>query len=147
MKFETLLPWFMPKHGACDNECMGYNAILLFTKDINMFDSLIFFAEGGAPQEGAGGMLWLYMIPAALIIMWFLMVSPQKKQEERLRKMLNDLEKNDKVMTVGGLIGTVHAIDKEQNEIVLKVDDANNTKIRFHLTAVSTVFPKEVSKK
>ena len=119
----------------------------LFVKDINMLDSLILFAEGGVPQEGNGGMWLFYMIPAVLIIMWFLMVSPQKKQEERLRKMLNDLEKNDKVMTVGGLIGTVHAIDKEQNEIVLKVDDANNTKIRFHLTVVSTVFSKEVDKK
>jgi len=108
-----------------------------------MFDSLILFAEGGAPQGGDGGMMWIFLLPAVLIIMWFLLVSPQKKQEERLRKMLNALEKNDKVMTVGGLIGTVHSIDKEQNEIVLKVDDANNTKIRFHLTAVSTVFPKE----
>ena len=75
------------------------------------------------------------------------MVNPQKKQEERMRKMFNALEKNDKVMTVGGVIGTVHSIDKEQNEIVLKVDDTNNTKIRFHLTAVSTVFPKEGAEK
>ena len=92
--------------------------------------------------------MWFFiMFPAILLFLWFFMVSPQKKQEERLRKMLASLEKNDKVMTVGGLIGTVHAIDKEQNEIVLKVDDANNTKIRFHLTAVSTVFPKESNDK
>ena len=111
-----------------------------------MFHSFILFAEG--QPDGGDASLWFWvMIPAVLFIMWFLMVSPQKKQEERLRKMLNALEKNDKVMTVGGLIGTVHAIDKEQNEIVLKVDDANNTKIRFHLTAVSTVFPKENNEK
>ena len=85
----------------------------------------------------------LVMLPAVLVLMWFLMVSPQKKQEQRLRNMLNSLEKNDRVMTVGGLIGTVHSIDKEENEIVLKVDDANNTKVRFHLTAVNAVFPKE----
>ena len=87
---------------------------------------------------------WL-MLPAVLIFIWLFMMNPQKKQEERLRKMLDSLEKNDRVMTVGGVIGTVHNIDKEQNEIVLKVDDANNTKIRFHLTAVSTVVPKENS--
>jgi preprotein translocase subunit YajC len=107
-----------------------------------MLNFFILFAE--ANQGGGDSGMWIFlMLPAVLIIMWFLMVSPQKKQEERLRKMLNSLEKNDKVMTVGGLIGTVHTIDKEQNEIVLKVDDANNTRIRFHLTAVSTVFPKE----
>ncbi|MDR0327096.1 MAG: preprotein translocase subunit YajC [Planctomycetaceae bacterium] len=111
-----------------------------------MLNSLILFAEGVAPPGDST--MWIYfMIPVVLLIMWFLMVSPQKKQEERLRNMLNALEKNDKVMTVGGLIGTVHSIDKEQNEIVLKVDDANNTRIRFHLTAVSSVFPKEVSEK
>jgi preprotein translocase subunit YajC len=109
-----------------------------------MHDSLIFFAQG---DGGGGGMWFIVMLPAILLLMWFFMVNPQKKQEERLRKMLTSLEKNDKVMTVGGLIGTVHTIDKEQNEIVLKVDDANNTKIRFHLTAVSTVFPKEGSEK
>jgi preprotein translocase subunit YajC len=108
-----------------------------------MLYSLIFFAQG----DGGGGMWFFVMFPAILLFLWFFMVSPQKKQEERLRKMLASLEKNDKVMTVGGLIGTVHAIDKEQNEIVLKVDDANNTKIRFHLTAVSTVFPKESNDK
>ena len=102
-----------------------------------MLNSLTLFAQGD------GGMWFIVMIPALLVFLWLFMVSPQKKQEERLRKMLNSLGKNDKVMTVGGLIGTVHIIDKEQNEIVLKVDDTNNTKLRFHLTAVSTVFPKE----
>ena len=110
-----------------------------------MFSSFVFFAEvQPAGWEGGEGLMWFFvMLPAILLIMWILMVNPQKKQEERLRKMLDSLERNDKVMTVGGLIGTVHSIDKEQNEIVLKVDDSNNTRIRFHLTAVNTVFPKE----
>lgn len=93
-------------------------------------------------------MMWFFvMLPVFLVIVWLFMMNPQKKQEERMQKMLNSLEKNDKVMTVGGVIGTVHSIDKEQNEIVLKVDEASNTKIRFHLTAVNTVFPKENSGK
>jgi len=109
-----------------------------------MFDSLVFFAEVGGEGGGASPLfIFFIMLPAILIIMWLLMVNPSKKHEERLRKMLNALEKNDKVMTVGGVIGTVHSIDKEQNEIVLKVDDANNTRIRFHLTAISVVFPKD----
>ena len=112
-----------------------------------MLYSLIFFAEV-QPGSDPGPFPWfLVMIPAVLLFMWFLMVSPQKKQEERLRTMLNSLEKNDKVMTVGGIIGTVHAVDKEQNEIVLKVDDTNNVKVRFHLTAVNMIFPKERSEK
>ena len=112
-----------------------------------MPDFLILFAQGDVapPPGGDGGMFFWVMLPAVLLILWLFMLNPQKKQEERLRKMLNSLERNDRVMTVGGVIGTIHVIDKEQNEIVLKVDEANNTRIRFHLTAISTVFPKENS--
>ena len=116
-----------------------------------MLYSFILFADAAqnavAPNQGEDHFPWLLvMLPAILVLMWFLLVSPQKRQEERLRKMLHSLEKNDRVMTVGGLIGIVHMIDREQNEIVLKVDDSNNTKIRFHLTAVNTLFPREGSK-
>ena len=104
-----------------------------------MLDSLVLFAEGG------DGMWIILLFPALLILMWFLLVAPQKRQETRMRDMLNALEKNDRVMTVGGLIGIVHIVDRDQNEVVLKVDDANNTKIRFHLTAVNAVFPKDKS--
>ena len=108
-----------------------------------MFDSLIVFADA-APQAGDGGFFFFFvMLPLLLIIIWLFIMGPQRRQEDRLRKMLNSLEKNDRVMTVGGLIGTIHIIDRDQNEVVLKVDESNNTKIRFHLTAVSTVFPKE----
>ena len=122
---------------------------LPFFKIYSMFDFLVLFAEAQAPAPPGGGgeggnmMFFILMLPAVLLLLWFMMANPQKKQEERLRQMLNALEKNDKVMTVGGLIGTVHSIDKEQNEIVLKVDDSNSTRIRFHLTAVNTVFPKD----
>ena len=131
---------------------VGYNAALLFTGGFSMFDFLVFFANVPQPADGGGGdgsslFLFFVMLPAFLILMWFLLANPHRKQEERLRKMLNSIEKNDKVMTVGGVIGTVHSIDREQNEIVLKVDESNNTRIRFHLTAVNTIFPKDGSGK
>ena len=113
-----------------------------------MFDSLILFAQAQGPPQPEGGdgnnmFLFFIMFPAIIIFLWLFMANPQKKQAERLQKMLDSLEKNDKVMTVGGLLGTVHSIDKEQNEIVLKVDETNNTRVRFHLTAINTVFPKD----
>ncbi|MDR0521011.1 MAG: preprotein translocase subunit YajC [Planctomycetaceae bacterium] len=115
-----------------------------------MFASLLFplFAEAvpAEAQQGSSSMFFFLMLPVVLIFMWFLLMNPQKKQEERMRKMLESLDKNDKVMTVGGVIATVHSVDREHNEIVLKVDDAGNVKMRFHLTAVNTVFPKEKEK-
>ena len=111
-----------------------------------MLYSFILFADAAQPDH-SGLLFFLIMLPFILIVMWFLIANPQKRQEQRMRDMLNSLEKNDRVMTVGGLIGTVHIIDRDQNEIVLKVDEANNTKLRFHLTAVNTVFPKDAADK
>ena len=112
-----------------------------------MFDSFSLFAQaadGDAVQPPGPGFLGtlILFLPFVLILLW-LMMRPQQRQEERRRKMLDALEKNDRVMTVGGIIGTVHIVDKEHNEIVLKVDDGNGTKIRFALSAVHTVLPKE----
>ena len=104
---------------------------------------MVLFADAPPPAMGGDFFIFFIMLPLLLVIIWLFILGPSRRQEDRMRRMLNSLEKNDRVMTVGGLIGTVHSIDREQNEIVLKVDEASNTKIRFHLTAVSTVFPKD----
>jgi preprotein translocase subunit YajC len=118
-----------------------------------MFDTLILFAQEAvpvspapAPQGGNGLDMLIFVLPLLLIFYWFFMLRPQQKREDQHRKTIESLDKNDKVMTVGGMIGFVHSVDKEQNEIVLKVDDANNTKIRFHLSAITTVFQKDSEK-
>ena len=107
--------------------------------------SFSLFAEAaapGAPQQGPDFLTQLLLFsPVILIFLWFMM-RPQQRQEEKRRKMVDSLNKNDTVMTVGGLIGTIHLVDKEHNEVVLKVDDGNGTKIRFALDAIHAVLPK-----
>ncbi|MDR1270564.1 MAG: preprotein translocase subunit YajC [Planctomycetaceae bacterium] len=100
-----------------------------------------------SPPPGGGGFeIILFFLPFFVIFYWFFMLRPQQKQEERQRKMLNSLEKNDRVLTVGGIIATIHSVDKEKNEVVLKVDDSNSTKIKFQLSAVLMAFPKDNDK-
>lgn len=107
-------------------------------------------AEGGAPggAGGAGGnMMSMFMILGlVMVFFWFFILRPQQKQEDKHRKMIDSLDRNDRVYTVGGMIGTIHSIDKDKNEIVLKVDDSNGTKIRFLVSAVAAKIPKDSEK-
>lgn len=101
-------------------------------------------ADAKQPPASNGISEFLFiMLPAILIFYWFFMLRPQQKQQDQQRKMIDGLEKNDRILTVGGVIGTIHSVDKENNEIVVKVDDSNNTKIRFALGAVQMIFPKD----
>ena len=118
-----------------------------------MFESLHFvlsplFAEPSPPAGGGGDgfMFIMMMMPILLIFYWFFMLRPAQRQEEAQRRLIDSLQKNDKVLTVGGLIGVIHSVDKEKNEVVLKVDDANNVKVKFFITSVQAVFPKDDAK-
>ena len=51
--------------------------------------------------------------------------------------MLDALKKNDRVQTIGGVLGTV--VDVRDNEVLVKVDETNNVKIRFNRTAIKEV--------
>ncbi|MBU0718860.1 MAG: preprotein translocase subunit YajC [Planctomycetes bacterium] len=74
----------------------------------------------------------------ALLVFFFLTARSQKKREKRERDgMHSRLAKNDRVVTVGGVIGTVHAV--KDDEVVLKVDESTNTKMTFLKTAIQRI--------
>jgi preprotein translocase subunit YajC len=71
-------------------------------------------------------------------VFYFLLIRPQQKRQKERNNMLNALQKGDKVVTIGGLHGTIDMITDEK--ITLKV--AENVKMVFERTAVNSV-PKE----
>jgi preprotein translocase subunit YajC len=80
-------------------------------------------------------------IAVLLIFVWmFLFRGPRKKQQEH-KKMVQSLQKNDRIRTIGGIFGTV--VDVKDDEIILKVDESNNTKIRISPNAVGTKVSEE----
>ncbi|WP_099362037.1 preprotein translocase subunit YajC [Fredinandcohnia onubensis] len=58
-------------------------------------------------------------------IFYFLLIRPQQKRQKATQSMQSNLQKGDKVVTVGGLHGTVDAID--ENKIIIKSGNANLT--------------------
>ena len=91
------------------------------------------------PPPGPNPLLWV-MLPLLLVYMFFMFRGPKKKQQEH-QKMVKSLSKNDRVRTIGGIFGTV--LDVRDDEIVLKIDESTNTKIRVNPQAIATVLTEK----
>ncbi len=85
----------------------------------------------------------LFMIVAMFGIMYFFMIRPQQKRERERREMLSSLSKGDKVVTSGGICGTVVGLSEDR--VILKV--AENVTIEFLRGAVAQVISKEKESK
>jgi len=90
-------------------------------------------------QQAPGGIesLLSSIVPFLLIIVifYFLILRPQQKRQKERVKLLDSLKKGDKIITAGGLHGTVEGI--EDKTILVKV--ADNVKLKMERSAVSTI--------
>jgi preprotein translocase subunit YajC len=88
------------------------------------------------PKSPGSNMFLYVMLPLLLVYMFFMFRGPKKKQQEH-QKMVQSLQKNARVRTIGGIFGTV--LDVRDDEIVLKIDESTNTKMRVSPQAIATV--------
>ena len=85
-------------------------------------------------------MQFLPFILIFVVMYFFLFRGPRKKRQQH-KQMVQSLDRNDKVRTIGGIIGTV--VDVRDDEITLKVDESNNTKIKIASSAIGKNLSKE----
>jgi len=91
----------------------------------------------GSPVSPAA-QLFPFAIMIAVIAFLLLSSRSQKKREQRQREqMFSGLAKNDRVLTIGGVIGTIMSV--KDTEVVLKVDETTNTKMTFVKSAIQRV--------
>lgn len=76
-------------------------------------------------------MTWLMLI-LIIVVMWFFMIRPQRKQQKELQAFRNALKKGDKVVTVGGIFGTIAEV--KEDSLLLEVD--KDVKIRVAKSSV-----------
>ena len=104
-------------------------------------------------SQSSGGMFEsLGMLPPMILIFgvfYFLLIRPQQKKAREHKEMLGQLKRNDEVMTTGGVLGKVTAL----NETELTLEVASNVRIRVSRGHIAQVFraekvaPKEVKAK
>ena len=96
------------------------------------------FAEN-APAAGGNPNPLTSLLPLIAIpfLFYFIIMRPKQLEERKRQAMINALKKNDKVLTLAGIYGTVVSVDNDQDRVVLRVDD--NVKIAFSKTSVLKV--------
>ena len=87
-----------------------------------------------ASPMGSSSYMQLFFIAGIIVIMYFIMFREPKKRQRQQQQMIQTLKKNDKVRTVGGIIGVV--VDVKDDEVTLKIDESNNTKIKVVASAI-----------
>lgn len=92
-------------------------------------------APAPAQQGQADPMNILWMILPFFAIMYFLMIRPNQKREKERQQMLANLSKGDKVITTGGILGTIVGLNEKS--VVLRVSEDPAVKIEFLRQAVS----------
>ena len=97
----------------------------------------VFAAGGGAP--GVSQFPLLFVIIATFAIFYFILIRPQQKKQKQLQKTIEALKKGDRVMTSGGIFGTVSGF--KENILLLKVSD--DVKIEVLKSAVASVVTKK----
>ena len=92
---------------------------------------MITILQAAAGQQGGGWQMWI-MLALIFVVMWFFMIRPQRKQQKELQNFRDSLKKGDKVVTIGGIYGTVCEI--KEGSVLIEVD--NNVKIRVSKQAL-----------
>jgi preprotein translocase subunit YajC len=99
----------------------------------------LLFAQGAAQDPGSSlPVTMIYIVPLVLLF-YFLMVRPQQQQERKRKEMVDALKKNDRVLTMAGIYGTVVSVDPEADKVVLRIDDDRGVKVCFSKASVVRV--------
>ena len=90
------------------------------------------FLQAAAEAPKGGGMQMWIVLALIFGVMWFFMIRPQRKQQKELQNFRDSLKKGDKVVTIGGIFGTVCEV--KEDSVLIEVD--NNVKIRVNKQAI-----------
>ena len=99
---------------------------------------MLFLLQATGKQSSPSGMLSM-LLPFILmfVVMYFLILRPQKRKEKERKALLSRIKKNDRVVTAGGVHGLITSV--RENEVILRVDDAKDVKIKVDRSAIVTV--------
>ena len=93
---------------------------------------MILMTQPGGESGGMAMIVWLGLI---FVMMYFLMIRPQRKKQKEHDALLKELKKGDKVVTTGGMFGTIYAIDEDKGKVTLRINE--QTKLVFLKSSIA----------
>lgn len=94
-------------------------------------NTLFILLQAQAPAQGSTAGFWV-MILLLFLVMWLFMIRPQRKQQKELEQFRSELKKGDKVVTAGGIYGTVDEVSEKT--VLIKVD--GDVKLRMDKNSI-----------
>lgn len=110
----------------------------LITKE-DLVNNILHLIYLGGRNLKNPNMIWPYFL-LIIVVMYFLMIRPQTKKQKDHREKLAALEKGDKILSSGGIVGTIVGIKENENLLIIKI--ADNVKIELSRNAVAQVLRK-----
>lgn len=93
---------------------------------------MIYLQAAAAQGQKGGSLSFLLVMVLIFVVMWLLMIRPQQKRQKELQKFRNALETGQKIITAGGIYGTVKEV--KDNYVLIEID--NNVHIRVDKSMV-----------
>ncbi|MCG8448516.1 MAG: preprotein translocase subunit YajC [Pirellulales bacterium] len=85
------------------------------------------------------------LVPLTIImaLFYFMILRPQKNKEQSFRTMVDNLKEKDRIVTIGGIHGVVTNVQRDRDEVTVRVDESTGTKIRIGTSAIARVVTDE----
>jgi len=97
------------------------------------------YAQGTGIFDSQGAMLQFLPLVLIFVVFYFLLIRPQQKKQKEHRTMLQALRRGDKVVTGGGILGTINRVVSDDEVIV---DIADNVRVRVLRSTITSVLSK-----
>lgn len=109
---------------------------------MNALTHIPLLAQGqAAPPDPLGGLIFPLLLGVAFV--YFFIIRPQKREQDEKQKLLASIKKNDRVITTGGMYGTI--VNIKEDEVTLRVDDQAKVKVRFAKSSIARVLGTEAA--
>ena len=96
----------------------------------------------GQPNQGEGPGLMsnIILFGSIILIFYFMIIRPQQKRAKERQKLIDSMKKGDKVITSGGMYGTIAGMDEK----TVLVQIADNVKVKLDRSAIATIVSESV---